>query len=289
MIYFSWPSSFRSIEGQQETFLTHINPPNTPDGELENFETVKPENQANMVSINMGKRGSILECALEFKAESHWWERQFLNGIVPEMCWGFVASLGTKGMKQGWYLGAWRLGVWREHTTVEGDLWIALRGKVYDCTKFLKFHPGGVGSLLKVAGKDGTQAFDKFHSWVDLRQASGSFRLLIPFHTLVPICLFHIFEVFWPPPPPPSPIVASFQTIGGRVITNWISEVVFGQNTSLKSKQPGLATAAVVVFRFFFSDSDCKPSWQKLMFQGGIWGRGLPPFFRRKRTPSAAM
>eukprot|EP00667_Euglena_gracilis_P028601 EG_transcript_36698 len=51
---------------------------------------------------------------------------------------------------------------------VEGDLWIALRGKVYDCTKFLKFHPGGVGSLLKVAGKDGTQAFDKFHSWVDL-------------------------------------------------------------------------------------------------------------------------
>eukprot|EP00668_Euglena_longa_P014690 GGOE01018694.1.p1 GENE.GGOE01018694.1~~GGOE01018694.1.p1 ORF type:complete len:182 (+),score=24.91 GGOE01018694.1:108-653(+) len=56
---------------------------------------------------------------------------------------------------------------------VEGDLWIALHGKVYDCSKFLRFHPGGVSSLLKTAGMDGTQSFDKFHSWVDLDDILG--------------------------------------------------------------------------------------------------------------------
>jgi len=44
------------------------------------------------------------------------------------------------------------------------DLWIAVRGKVYDYTTFLDEHPGGPESLLKVAGMDGTVPFDEVHT-----------------------------------------------------------------------------------------------------------------------------
>ena len=34
---------------------------------------------------------------------------------------------------------------------------------VYDVTKFLKEHPGGVESIMKFAGKEATKAFDLLH------------------------------------------------------------------------------------------------------------------------------
>lgn len=38
--------------------------------------------------------------------------------------------------------------------------------QVYNLTSYLRFHPGGVPLLLKVAGKDGTALFNKYHAWV---------------------------------------------------------------------------------------------------------------------------
>lgn len=38
--------------------------------------------------------------------------------------------------------------------------------QVYNITHYLRFHPGGVPLLLKVAGKDGTALFNKYHAWV---------------------------------------------------------------------------------------------------------------------------
>lgn len=35
------------------------------------------------------------------------------------------------------------------------DCWSAFGGKVYNITPYLKFHPGGVSELMRVAGKDG--------------------------------------------------------------------------------------------------------------------------------------
>ena len=61
-----------------------------------------------------------------------------------------------------------------KHNT-ESDLWMSIRGKVYDCTKFVKFHPGGAGSILNAAGRDGTAAFERFHSWVDLEGILGKY------------------------------------------------------------------------------------------------------------------
>ena len=47
------------------------------------------------------------------------------------------------------------------------DCWTALRGKVYDLTPYLKFHPGGGPLLVAVGGKDATRVFDAYHAWVN--------------------------------------------------------------------------------------------------------------------------
>ncbi|RUS78760.1 hypothetical protein EGW08_013476 [Elysia chlorotica] len=48
------------------------------------------------------------------------------------------------------------------------DMWMALRGKVYNITPYLNYHPGGVEELNRAAGKDGTQLFDEIHNWVNV-------------------------------------------------------------------------------------------------------------------------
>lgn len=50
-----------------------------------------------------------------------------------------------------------------KHTT-EDNCWIIHRGKVFDCTKFLKEHPGGPDSITMMAGEDCTEDFDAIHS-----------------------------------------------------------------------------------------------------------------------------
>jgi alkylation response protein AidB-like acyl-CoA dehydrogenase len=50
-----------------------------------------------------------------------------------------------------------------KHNTEE-SCWIIIDGKVYDVTKFLKFHPGGVSAIVRYAGKDVTQDFHMVHS-----------------------------------------------------------------------------------------------------------------------------
>ncbi|KAK1710883.1 cytochrome b5-like heme/steroid binding domain-containing protein [Colletotrichum acutatum] len=40
------------------------------------------------------------------------------------------------------------------------DLWVSIRGKVYDVTKYADDHPGGIEVLKDVAGYDGTESFE---------------------------------------------------------------------------------------------------------------------------------
>lgn len=46
----------------------------------------------------------------------------------------------------------------------ETDCWIAIRGRVFNVTAYLPFHPGGVEELMKGAGKDATTLFDQVHN-----------------------------------------------------------------------------------------------------------------------------
>ncbi|XP_029176310.1 cytochrome b5 reductase 4 isoform X1 [Nylanderia fulva] len=47
------------------------------------------------------------------------------------------------------------------------DAWIAIRGIVFNVTRYMDFHPGGVDELMKGVGKDATQLFDNVHAWVN--------------------------------------------------------------------------------------------------------------------------
>ncbi|XP_062221861.1 nitrate reductase [NAD(P)H] [Phragmites australis] len=51
----------------------------------------------------------------------------------------------------------------RRHTSPESS-WIVVHGHIYDCTGFLKDHPGGADSILINAGTDCTEEFDAIHS-----------------------------------------------------------------------------------------------------------------------------
>ncbi|XP_012942188.1 cytochrome b5 reductase 4 [Aplysia californica] len=48
------------------------------------------------------------------------------------------------------------------------DIWMAIRGKAYNLTPYMEYHPGGVDELMRAAGKDGTELFDEIHNWVNV-------------------------------------------------------------------------------------------------------------------------
>eukprot|EP00931_Biecheleriopsis_adriatica_P040108 TRINITY_DN2294_c0_g1_i6.p1 TRINITY_DN2294_c0_g1~~TRINITY_DN2294_c0_g1_i6.p1 ORF type:complete len:888 (+),score=173.87 TRINITY_DN2294_c0_g1_i6:53-2716(+) len=53
----------------------------------------------------------------------------------------------------------------------EGDAWIVVKGRVYDCTPYMEAHPGGASSIMLVAGQDSTEDFGAVHSskaWQEL-------------------------------------------------------------------------------------------------------------------------
>uniref|UniRef100_A0A182XLY8 Cytochrome-b5 reductase n=1 Tax=Anopheles quadriannulatus TaxID=34691 RepID=A0A182XLY8_ANOQN len=47
------------------------------------------------------------------------------------------------------------------------DAWMAIRGKVYNVTRYMNFHPGGADELMRGAGKDATRLFEEVHAWVN--------------------------------------------------------------------------------------------------------------------------
>ncbi|CAF1788421.1 BnaC09g46970D [Brassica napus] len=49
-----------------------------------------------------------------------------------------------------------------------GDsMWTVLKGRVYNISPYMNFHPGGVDMLMKAVGRDGTLLFNKYHAWVN--------------------------------------------------------------------------------------------------------------------------
>jgi cytochrome b involved in lipid metabolism len=53
-----------------------------------------------------------------------------------------------------------------QHNTAE-DGWTVLRGKVYNLSPYMRFHPGGEKILKPILGKDGTALFNRYHAWVN--------------------------------------------------------------------------------------------------------------------------
>lgn len=64
----------------------------------------------------------------------------------------------------------------RTHNGRKGnDAWGVFQGKVYNLTPYLNFHPGGVGELLRGAGKaeEGEKLFKEIHPWVSWESILG--------------------------------------------------------------------------------------------------------------------
>lgn len=53
-----------------------------------------------------------------------------------------------------------------QHNTAN-DAWIAIKGRVYNITPYMKGHPGGPEQLMRGAGTDATQLFNEVHSYVN--------------------------------------------------------------------------------------------------------------------------
>lgn len=69
----------------------------------------------------------------------------------------------------------------------QDDAWIAIRGKVYNVTPYMEYHPGGIDELMRGAGQDGTQLFDEVHKWVNFESMLekcyiGKLKVITPVH-----------------------------------------------------------------------------------------------------------
>ncbi|XP_031477742.1 uncharacterized heme-binding protein C330.03c isoform X1 [Nymphaea colorata] len=54
----------------------------------------------------------------------------------------------------------------KQHNS-EGSMWTVLKGRVYNISPYMKYHPGGADMLMKAGGRDGTSLFNKYHAWVN--------------------------------------------------------------------------------------------------------------------------
>ncbi|CAN0192901.1 unnamed protein product, partial [Discosporangium mesarthrocarpum] len=60
----------------------------------------------------------------------------------------------------------------KKHSS-EHDCWTIFRGKVYNITPFLHYHPGGMETIMRGGGKDCTALFEKYHRWVNADSLIG--------------------------------------------------------------------------------------------------------------------
>jgi cytochrome b involved in lipid metabolism len=63
------------------------------------------------------------------------------------------------------------------HHDDEESLWMAIHGVVYDVTRFQLAHPGGMPILVKYGGRDATEVFDGYHSWVSTESMLEGFAI----------------------------------------------------------------------------------------------------------------
>lgn len=52
----------------------------------------------------------------------------------------------------------------------ESSCWSAINGSVYDLTSWIPKHPGGSQAILRLCGKDGSDAFNRQHGGRAMQQ-----------------------------------------------------------------------------------------------------------------------
>ncbi|XP_055921360.1 cytochrome b5 reductase 4 isoform X2 [Eupeodes corollae] len=87
------------------------------------------------------------------------------------------------------------------------DAWMAIRGNVYNVTRYMDFHPGGPEELMRGVGTDATKIFDEVHAWVNYEQLLKK-CLIGPLRNVVKIDtdLFKLPKMNLAPPEPVIPL-----------------------------------------------------------------------------------
>ncbi|KAH9412207.1 hypothetical protein HK407_01g01000 [Ordospora pajunii] len=75
--------------------------------------------------------------------------------------------------KRQHFLGAFTMDQVAMHSKSD-DCWMVLDGIVYDVTEFIAMHPGGAKTIMEYAGIDCTQAFNKAHGYVNIKELLGN-------------------------------------------------------------------------------------------------------------------
>ena len=57
------------------------------------------------------------------------------------------------------------------------SVWSIYKGDVYDITMYLDYHPGGIDILKPCFGKDMTELFNKYHSYIRIDGFIGKFKI----------------------------------------------------------------------------------------------------------------
>lgn len=60
----------------------------------------------------------------------------------------------------------------KQHNT-SFDCWTVYKGKVYNISQYMHYHPGGIPKIMLGAGQDCTELFDKYHRWVNIDAMLG--------------------------------------------------------------------------------------------------------------------
>ena len=63
-----------------------------------------------------------------------------------------------------------------EYLIMDSDAWASFKGKVYDISAYAKRHPGG-SVIYQAAGRDGTELFNRHHSYVDIDKYMANFYI----------------------------------------------------------------------------------------------------------------
>ncbi|CAN8106031.1 unnamed protein product [Discula destructiva] len=64
-----------------------------------------------------------------------------------------------------------------QHKDESNGMWIIVDTGVYDITNFLDEHPGGPKILKRMAGKDSTKQFWKYHNAKVLEKQGGKLKI----------------------------------------------------------------------------------------------------------------
>ncbi|XP_075980323.1 cytochrome b5 reductase 4 isoform X2 [Anticarsia gemmatalis] len=121
------------------------------------------------ISCQNSSRSEISETDSESENEDEWSNPRNKCALQPGhslMDWIRLGNSGKDLTGVGGRIRPVSPGELATHNTLN-DAWLAIRGRVYNITHYLPYHPGGPEELMRGAGIDATQLFDKVHPWVN--------------------------------------------------------------------------------------------------------------------------